>query len=298
MGEMRIRGVTASLIVCASLGAAGADTPQQQADKLFAEGRELLTVKKDAKGACEKFEAAIKIDPTATGTMLNLGLCYETLGKYASSIRWFRKAQAAASENKLTEYETAAKQHTLAIAPKVPTVKLDVSVPEAEVRIDGLKVDPTDYGRFEVDPGEHAVLGRAPGKKQVVTPISLKDAENQVVTLAFTEKAVPVYVDRGRGRKRGALILGGAGVVALGFVGIYGKLKKDEYEDPTNTDYDTARKELRYIGTSVFVVGAGALAAGAILYFTAPGKEQISDGTAFAPMIGSDKFGLAVSGSF
>src|SRR3954471_24423933 len=103
---MRIRG--AVMVVCAVAGLASADTPQQQADKLFAEGRELLTVKNDAKGACEKFEAAIQLDPTATGTMLNLGLCYETLGKYAKSLYWFRKAQAAAAEARLAEYKDAA----------------------------------------------------------------------------------------------------------------------------------------------------------------------------------------------
>jgi len=285
--------------VCALVGTAVADTPQQQADKLFAEGRELLTVQKDAKAACEKFEAAIKLDATATGTMLNLGLCYENLGRYATSIKWFRKAQAAASENKLSEYEEAAKTHTGTISPKVPTVKLTVDgPPDAEIRIDGERVDATTYGRVEVDPGTHEVIGRAPGRRKVTQSFEIKESETKGITVALTESAIPVYVDRGAGRRRGAMILGGAGLVALAFTGVYGYIEKNNYEDLMNDDYENARRRLRYIGTTVFVVGCGAVAAGVLLYLTAPGKEQISDGTAFAPVITDDQLGFAVSGSF
>lgn len=294
---MRFRG--ALVILCALVGTSVAETPQQQADKLFAEGRELLTVQKDSKAACEKFEAAIKLDATATGTMLNLGLCYENLGRYATSIKWFRKAQAAASENKLTEYEEAAKTHTGEISPKVPTLKITVDgPPDADIRIDGERVDATTYGRVEVDPGTHEIVGRASGKKKVIQTVDLKDAESKVVTIALTEAAVPVYIDRGAGRRRGALILGGAGMVALAFTGVYGYIEKSNYEDLANNDFENARRRLRYIGTTVFVVGCGAVAAGVLLYLTAPGKEQVSDGTAFAPVITDDQLGFAVSGSF
>ena len=51
---------------------------------------------------------------------------------------------------------------------------------------------------------------------------------------------------------------------------------------------------LAYLAT----LGLGAVAAGTILYLTAPGKEQISDGTAFAPILAPDQLGFAFSGSF
>ncbi len=296
---MRFRG--ALVLACALAGTAAAETPQQQADKLFAEGRALLTVQKDSKAACEKFEAAIKLDATATGTMLNLGLCYENLGKYATSIKWFRKAQAAASENKLTEYENAAKEHTVTIAPKVPTLKITVDGPaDAEIRIDGDRVDATTYGRVEVDPGTHEIVGRAPGKKKIVQTVDLKDAQNETVTIALTESATPVYVDRGAGRRRGALILGAAGVGVLAFTGVYGLIRRGDFFDsaPGSPQETEIKNEVRILGTTSFIVGVGAVAAGVILYVTAPGKEQISDGTAFAPVITNDEVGFAVSGSF
>ncbi len=299
---MRIRG--AVLIACALTAVASAETPQQQADKLFAEGRDLLTVKKDAKAACEKFEAAISLDATATGTMLNLGLCYETLGKYATSIAWFRKAQSAASEAKLDEYEAAAKLHTGNIAGKVPSLLISVSIPEAEVRIDGKKIAPTEYGKVEVDPGAHEVVGTTVGKRKVVQSIDVPESASKAVTITFTEDAVPVYVDRGKGRRRGAIILGGVGIGAMVFSTVYSAIEKKHWDDigdksaDARASQDKVATKVQYIGTGAFILGCGAVVAAGVLYFTAPDKEQISDGTAFAPVITHDSFGLAASGTF
>lgn len=304
---MSIRG--ALLIACALTAVASADTPQQQADKLFAEGRELLTVKKDAKAACEKFEAAISLDATATGTMLNLGLCYETLGKYATSIAWFRKAQSAASEAHLDEYEAAAKEHTRIITAKVPSLQITLSVPEADVRIDGKKIASTEYGRVEVDPGAHEVVAITTGKKKIVQGIDVAEGTSTPVSLTFTQDAVPVYIDRGKGRKRAALVLGGVGVAALAFSGIYSYARKQDWKEAgvekpgttkqeRNDAQDDIATEVQYIGTGAFILGCAGVVAAGVLYFTAPDKEQISDGTAFAPVITRDSFGLAASGTF
>ncbi len=295
---MSIRG--ALLIVCALTTIASSDTPQQQADKLFGEGRELLTVKKDAKGACEKFEAAIQLDASATGTMLNLGLCYEMLGKYAKSIYWFRKAQAAAAEAGLGEYEAAAKNHTVTISPKVPSVKLEPSEASAQIRIDGQLVAPTEYGKTEVDPGPHEIVGTAPGKKKVVEQIDLEEGETKTLSLAFNEAAVAVYVDRGKGRRRAAIILGGVGIAAMAFAGVYSYVGKGDWDDAKGSvkEQDDIAARVRYIGTGSFILGAGALVAGGILYFTAPDKEKVSDGTAFAPTVSKNGVGFAFGGSF
>src|SRR5688572_2153265 len=147
----------AILVVCALAApvAAQNNPSQAEADKFFAEGRDLLVNKKDAKGACEKFEKAIALDPTAPGVMLNLGLCYEMQEKFATSLYWFRKAQFAAAEAKppLPEYEEAAKQHTQQLVDKVAVAKIDVSQapPDVRVSIDGRPVRPADYLRLEVD---------------------------------------------------------------------------------------------------------------------------------------------------
>jgi len=295
---MRFRG--ALVILCALVATAVADTPQQQADKLFAEGRELLTVQKDSKAACEKFEAAIKLDATATGTMLNLGLCYENLGRYATSIKWFRKAQAAASENKLTEYEDAAKTHTGQISRKVPVLKLDVKSAETEVRIDGERIDATTYGRVEVDPGSHEIVGRAAGKKSVVQTVEVTEAQAVVVTIEVSEDAVPVFVDRGASRRRLAYAAVGVGLATVAVSAFTANHFQNKHNDPLTPEdeAETAGNHVKVTSTIIFVGGCAAIASGVILYLTAPGKEQVSDGTAFAPVITDDQLGFAVSGSF
>lgn len=314
IGIMVKRIRAALLIVCATSALASAEG-QPKADQLFAEGRALLANNKPAE-ACEKFEAAIKLDATATGTMLNLGLCYENLKKYATSIKWFRKAQVAAAESQLHEYEQAAKDHTTTLTSLVNTLKIEVSGPaDAEVRVDGSKVEATEYGRYEVDPGTHQIVGRAAGKRKVVQSVDVPErkppAPNQPpepnppieISIALTEDAVPVYVDRGAGRRKGAIILGSVGVASLAFVGIWGGIyEKGRFNDDLDAmeieEAKASKNRVRFIGTGVFVVGVGAIATAAWLYFGAPGKEQVSDGTAFAPVIGEDELGFAVSGRF
>ncbi len=299
---MRMRG--ALVLVCALAGAATADT--KAADQLFSEGRAALAANNPAE-ACKKFEAAIKLDGTATGTMLNLGLCYEKLRKYATSLDWFRRAQTAATENHLGDYEKAAKEHTLELRDLVNTLHITVEgADQAEVEVGGRQVRPTDYGRFEVDPGALEIVAHAPGKRPFTQTIDVPErTKNDVhqaieVRIDLTQAVIPVFVDRGAGRRKAALFVGAGGVAALAFTGIYGVVQKGKFDDAEGnpTTQNRIRKQVRYVGTSVFIVGAGLVSAAAFVYFTADGKEQVSDGTAFAPVITRDQLGLAVSGSF
>lgn len=299
---MRMRG--ALVLVCALAGAATADN--KAADRLFSEGRAALAANNPAE-ACEKFEAAIKIDATATGTMLNLGLCYEKLRKYATSLDWFRKAQTAAAENHLSDYEKAAKDHTIALRDLVNTLQITVEgASQADVLVGGRQVRPTDYGRYEVDAGTLEIVARAPGKKPFTQTLEVPErTKNEAnppieIQIDLTEDAVPVFIDRGAGRRKAALFIGAGGIAALAFTGVYGIVQKGKFDDAAGdpTQQKRIKDQVRYVGTGVFIVGAGLVGAAAFLYFTADGKEQVSDGTAFAPVITNDQLGLAVSGRF
>lgn len=281
------------LIVCALAGNASADAT---ADKLFSEGRALLA-KGDPRGACDKFESAIKIDPGATGTMLNLGLCYEKLGKYATSIKWFRRAQARATENRLAEYEEAATKYTIELAPKVPTLAIQViGPPDTELRLDGEKVSPTDYGQLEVDPGPHELTGTADGKQPATVSV-----EAQVRT-----KLVPVRIDVTRDlvrpgpashRKRNAILLGAGGAALLGAslgTALYWKHQGDAADSQDAAD--SAQTKITYVSNGLFVAGVAAVGVATYLYFSAPKTE--TPRTALAPFITGDQAGFAVTGSF
>ncbi|HSD88591.1 MAG TPA: hypothetical protein VLB44_13780, partial [Kofleriaceae bacterium] len=162
------------VLASATVHAQGADDKpgkQKQADELFEQGRKLLNGEPpDPQGACDKFNEAIKIDPEAPGTMLNLGLCNEKLLKYKTALYWFRKAQARAAETNLPDYEKAAKDHTIDLAGKVATIKITFATPptaQTKVKIDDQEVKPDEYLHAEVDPGHHTLVAGEPGKKIV-----------------------------------------------------------------------------------------------------------------------------------
>src|SRR5258706_4941199 len=156
--------LTFAVIVMAGLAhtSAGAEEPPASAtpaDALFEEGRALLDAAQPGP-ACEKFEAALKLDPEGLGTVLNLGLCNEQLDKLATSVAWFRRALVRASELGKTDTEAAAKDKTTALAPKVPTIKIAFthSPPAGAVAtLDGKPIAEFDLSRIEVDAGKHVV---------------------------------------------------------------------------------------------------------------------------------------------
>jgi tetratricopeptide (TPR) repeat protein len=290
------------LVVCMLASKALAES---DADRLFSEGRALLA-KNDPKGACEKFEAAIKIDPNAAGTMLNLGLCNENLKRYATSIMWFRRAQVRAAENGLAEYEEAAKKYTVNIAPKVPTLRIEVNGPaNAEIRIDGKQVLASTYAQVEVDPGQREITGQAPGKETVTQTIEVKEGVKDTVVKIEILRDASNDNDPGKPRKRLAYIVGAGGLVLYGVTlaqGLYFRNIQEEANGKSPRDtaaYDDAEKKLKYMTTSFFIAGTAAVATAVYLYFTAPSKESAPmPSTAFSPYVSGDQAGFAVSGSF
>lgn len=299
------------LWLCVSLATAAAQTPaQQQADALFAEGRELLTTE-DYQAACDKFEQAIAIDPTAPGVMLNLGLCYEKLEKYATSLYWFRKAQAAASEAQLKDYEDAAKDHTVTLATKVATAKIDVSAapPDVAVTIDGRPVLPTEYRRIEVDAGSK-VEARARGKQPFEQVIEVNGRDAGTIQIVMADVAVPKLIDPGKSRRRlgWGLVAGGVGLGLIsGGYGLY--VTKVQYDEGRGSlcdgtanateCFDRAEFRLQVIDTAIFAAGVAVAAAGVYLIVSAPKAYRESiDQSAIAPVVGPDQLGFVWSGAF
>jgi len=270
-----------------------------RADKLFAEGRGLIN-KGDAKGACAKFEEAYRIDPTAPGVMLNLGLCNQMLGKLGTSLRWFRKAQAASAEAHADDFKAEAEKRTVELAAKVSTLKIDATAAPVgtEVRIDGELVDQKDYPLYEIDDGAHKLEARAAGKKTFRQDLKVGNHEAQTVTLAFTDAPPPVVIDRGRNRRWLAY---GLGVVGLGLetsMVIYNLHQKDLGEGTDAMNAQQHKDNIRFKGTALFAGGALAVGAAVYLYITAPGKETVDQSARLTPVIGPDQLGMAFGGRF
>ncbi len=325
-----VRRALALVALCVGmLGTAAADDAgKQQADKLFEEGRNLLAAgDQNAAAACEKFSEAIKLDPEAPGTMLNLGLCNEKLMKYKTALYWFRKAQARAAETNLPDYENAAKEHTVLLKrDKVATIKIAFTTPPpagTKVKIDDDDVAPADFLAAEVDPGEHTLVAGAPGKKIVTQTFTVEGRGGQTLTIELLDGDNFTVVDPGAGRRKAAIITAAAGGALMIASGVLSYLAMKEYEkcarngkidfdddgifpEPScpeteaqaAVDYANKYQERAYYwGTGLFVAGAVAVGVAGFLYFTAPEKERI-DRTVFAPMVSPTDIGVSVSGGF
>jgi tetratricopeptide (TPR) repeat protein len=318
---MRCTGVSILVVVIALVGVARADGPQtadqKRADALFTEGRKLIDAHDDA-GACAKFNEAIKLDPDAAGTMLNLGLCNQNLKKYRTALYWFRKAQFRAHESGLPEYEKAAGERTTALVALVATVKIvftGTPPGDAKVKIDGEELKSDDFAHAEVDTGHHSLDAGAPGHKSVHQEFDVEGKGGQTLTLELVAGDNSVIIDRGAGRRRTALytaIGGGVLLAASGVISFYAKYKYDRcldgaatpptkcVNDPTKNGVDEANHYhnlARYGATPPFAIGVLAVAIGGYLYFTAPQRERI-DRTVFVPAISPDQLGIAALGHF
>jgi hypothetical protein len=309
--------IVVASVVSAQLGRAepttGPASPEQlhRAEKLFREGRELMT-KNDPAGACAKFDQAILLDAQAAGTMLNLGLCNEQLGKLKTALYWFRKAQRRAMETvpPLPENERAAKQHTLALVGRVATVKISFGGdPPAgtTVKIDGEEIRPEDYGQVEVDPGRHVLAAGAPGKKIVRQDFEVAGAGGQTLEIALVAGDNVVVIDRGKRQRRAGLIVGASGVGALAIAGVVIAIEVRKYDDNKAAAHTMggaalqatkdATSIVRWVGTPLVVGGLAAVGIGAYLYFGAPAREHI-DQTVFAPTLDAHGVGVSWSGRF
>jgi hypothetical protein len=326
---MRFKGLSL-VVLCSMIGAASADDKteeQKRADQLFEEGRNLLAAgDQNAGAACEKFNDAIKLDPEAPGTMLNLGLCNEKLSKFKTALYWFRRAQARAAETNLPDYETAAKQHTVDLAGKVATIKIQFTgTPPADtkVKIDNQEIAPADYLNAEVDPGAHTLVAGAPGHKNVTQDFNVEGRGGNTLNIELVAGDNSVVVDPGARRRKTAIIIaagGGALLIASGILsGVIAKGRYDECVEDGELDlnrtkcfpntmtmnndakaakYANDQRDLaKYWGTGLFIGGIAAIGVASALYFTAPEKERI-DRTVFTPSVSKDQVGFAFSGAF
>lgn len=284
-----------------------AQTPAEkaQAQVLFDEGRTLMK-EGNVEEACGKFADSQALDPQL-GTQLNLAVCYEKLGKTASAWALFVELQSKASQAGRHKRAEFAKQHAEALAPKLSKLRVEVSEP-----VDGLAITrgeetiaETAWGiSVPIDPGEHTIEAKAPGKKDWSTQISVgAEADEVTVEVPPLEdapaEAEPVTPkpkpDAPEDDGTVQLALGwtalAAGGVAAG-VGVLLRVmaldKDDEAaqyclpEDPDRCTIEGA--ELRddaqalELGSVIAWVGGGALVVtGIVLLLTAPSDDEAGD---------------------
>ncbi len=195
--------VMVALIVTAMSAAPGRARAQAEdqatARALFAEGRRLMKAGKYA-DACPKLEAAQKLYSSA-GILLNLGDCYEKVGKTASAWTRFGEAVSVASRTNRTEDADEAHRRQEALEPALVRLVILVPVPVAGLVVtrDGITLDEATWGvTLPVDPGEHAIRAEASGYEPWSAPVTLS-RRGETVTVKVPKLnalAAPALVEK------------------------------------------------------------------------------------------------------
>jgi hypothetical protein len=310
--------VLLTVAAIATTGRASAQsTAQDQATAraLFIDARQLMRAGKYDQ-ACPKLEAASKLY-TGSGVLLNLGDCYEHVGRTASAWTEFAEAASAAERDGRADDLAEAKKRQAAIEPRL--CRLTISVPHdtpgLEVRRDDTALDRGAWGiPVPVDPGTHAVSAQAPGRVSWSGSVSVsaagKTASFDVPDLApaaapsptpsvapAPAPSTPEPPPPGQywtGRRTASAALTGVGVVSLGVGGVLVILAKSKdsaaQNKTTNRNADSSNAvSLGNMATVFAGAGAAVAATGLLLWLTAPD----------APVqVGANPSGLLLSGRF
>jgi hypothetical protein len=211
------------------------------AETLFQRGKDLMGAGRYAE-ACEAFAESNRVDPATGGTLLNLAVCHEKVGKIATASAEFEQARALAHHYNRPDREQFAAEHVAALRPRVPTVTLVVHDPVADekVLLDGIALSRLAWSSLPIDAGDHQIAATAPGKvpwKITVTVASeaatrtidvpvLDDAPVAPVPVAVVERkpdSAAQDIRRASSvQKTTGFTLGGLGLVALGVGAAFG----------------------------------------------------------------------------
>jgi hypothetical protein len=269
-----------------------------RAHVLIDEGRRLMAAG-DYATACPKFASSKALDP-APSTDLALAACYEKAGKLASAWEAFRAASAGGGAK-----GRSAKKKAAAIESKLS--RLTITVPPSS-QIAGLEIrcqdEPVQALQWGVavprDGGEYEIQASAPGKKTWSTRVELRPSkQNLGVDVPPLEDAQPAPSAQavasaeaapaeavaetpaegehpGRTQRLVGLIVGGTGIVGVGVGGVVALMAKSQMNAAQSETNPAAHSDsVSALGTGnlatvVVGIGAAAVVAGAIVWFTAP----------------------------
>jgi hypothetical protein len=154
------------------------------AEELFRAGREAMK-SGDLAVACDNFRESYRLDPTV-GTVLNLAICEERLGRLASA--WHRYRQVIEMLRPSDERLVLARQSLAALEPRIPrlTNRLARGAPTGtRVFRDTIELTRASLGvPLPVDPGEHEIIARAEGRQPRRYRVTLSAGEHREVVVA------------------------------------------------------------------------------------------------------------------
>ncbi len=312
---MRLLVIVAAVAAALPIAAARADPfDPAKADALFDAGKKLEQAG-DRTGACAKYSEALKFNPEAVGTIMNVGRCNQEAGLWASAAKRFRRALDLATERDLAAYRAAASQQLTDIEPRVPHISLAFGIaplPDTKVVVADVVIPLDAVGDIAVDPGEVLIEISAPHR--VPFEKRVRVVERQHLALAVPPLPEPVTIKHGM-RTAGA-VTAGIGVAAAIAATVAALVAHEDYQrpysaqpGPTTAYCDASTGECNPAGfraqvnahslgnaaTVVGVASAVAIGVGATLFVLGPHDEHH---IALVPQLNPSSAGLAAVGSF
>jgi hypothetical protein len=306
----------APFAVCTSVQADVSATNRNLAQSLFDQAQQLMEEGRYAE-ACPKLVQSQSLDP-AGGTLLNLGLCYEKEGKFATAWAYFKEGLSIARRDNRPEREQAAEEHIASLEPKLARVTFAVAgggIENERITLDDSQVGKSAWSVFAaVDPGSHEIVATAEGRKAWRTRIDLGPGERRTIAIPPLEEqlgddggAMPKDGDR---PVAGYLVAGG-GVLAIGVGTFFGlrtlsKRRESNGHCPTDSTCTSEGVSLNKEAiTSAWIADAGiglgvlGLGVGAYLIFgrqlqPTSAASTTSSGVQVLPEVGTGKARLTV----
>lgn len=267
------------------------------AESLFREARERMK-HGDPEQACPKFAESYRLDPSI-GTLLNLGLCEQRLGRVATA--WTKLRQFIDAAPADDARRPLAEQKIAELEPVLPKLRLVAATDlgAARVLLDGIELQGPSLGvTLPVDPGEHVIRVALASGESADIRVKLALSERLDVPVARPERAVPGLAPRAANRGRAPKVrrntertlayltlgTGAAGLLTSGaFVLLAWQEKQVVHAHcPEHTCVDgaglaAARAGARHetAATVAFTAGALALAAGGVLWWHS-GKSGVT----------------------
>ncbi|MEP7126649.1 MAG: hypothetical protein ABJE95_37300 [Byssovorax sp.] len=191
-GARVVAAILVALAVAAPERACLASVPsEKQAQEVFIAAMKLMGNKQYAE-ACSLLSRSLDLDP-GMGTRFRLAECYEKLGRLASACDQYAAVANAAALAGKPDREAYARKRSAALEPKV--AKLTVQLPPAlaalpglEITRDGTPMDKALWGTpVPIDPGDHLVTVRAPGKRPYEGTVWAEPAAKLTIAVAALE---------------------------------------------------------------------------------------------------------------
>jgi hypothetical protein len=239
--------IAAGLVVAASRSAATEPTATERtmAQSLFDDARTLYAAG-EFSDACDRFQASQRLDPRL-GTLMNMAMCHEKIGRTASAWAEFKDAALQAARERRPDREKFARERVEALAPILSRLKIIVppnaSLPGLALRLDGVLLDSASSGfALPVDPGPHKLEATAPDRDRWETRFEVGQQadlrEIAVPVLSATVEPTPSQPVRGdpppavsstapaaapsSARTRAGLLVGATGMVGVAVGSVFG----------------------------------------------------------------------------